>query len=275
MRRVVLVLTDGLRPEAVTSSGMPSLRALASAYAYTPRATTVRPSTTVAALTSLATGVAPRSHGLIEPGLGFPPRLATLRPVARELARAGYASEIVANALGPVERGVLRALSAAAGVARVTSDGARAWEVAATALHAAQRRTGGILFVYLNDCDRAGHAHGWMSDQYLEAAAEVDRAIGLLTHLVEHDLVVVLADHGGGGVTPTDHDAPHPTNDRIPLVLAGPDVARAPLLTQPVSLLDVPPTLCHWLGVDVPAEYEGRVLHEAFSPVSEPTGVAA
>jgi hypothetical protein len=264
MRRVILVLTDGLRPDAITPSRMPSLTALADAHTFAGSATTVRPSTTVAALATIATGLSPETHGLIEPGLGFLQRLSRLRPVAREMARAGFPSHIVASDLTPVERSIVGVLVSAAGVGRFTCRGARAREVAATALEAAVEQEAGVLFVYLNDCDRAGHAHGWMSDEYLAAAVELDAAIGMLAHLAERDLMLVLADHGGGGVTPREHDEPHPLNDHIPLVLAGPGVARR-RVTRRVSILDVPPTLCAWLGLEVPEGYEGTALPEAFA----------
>ena len=99
MRRVVLVLADGLRPDAITPSRMPSLDALGRAYTVALRASTVRPSTTVAALTSLSTGLAPQTHGFTEPGLAFLARLPQLRPVGRELARAGHPTSIVAHEL--------------------------------------------------------------------------------------------------------------------------------------------------------------------------------
>ena len=79
--------------------------------------------------------------------------------------------------------------------------------------------------------------------------------------------MIVLADHGGGGVSEHDHAEPHPINDHIPLILAGPDVTRRHQLTRGVSLLDVPPTILWWSGVAVPASYEGRVLSQAFTLV--------
>lgn len=274
MRRVILVLADGLRPDAVTPSRMPSLSALADEYTQAVQATTVRPSTTVAAIATLATGVSPQSHGLIEPGLRFLSRLGRLRPLARELARAGFQSQIVAGDLTPVERSVVWALASAAGVDQFVSRGRRARDVADSALEAASDQPEGVLFVYLNDCDRAGHAHGWMSAEYLAAAAELDAAVGVLAQLAERDLVLVLADHGGGGVTSNDHHEPHAANDAIPLVLAGPRVARRRRLTHPVSILDVPPTVCAWLGADVPRSYEGRVLSDAFAPAPRAALVA-
>ncbi len=75
MRRVVIVLADGLRPDVVTPDGMPSLHALGRDFVTATRATTVRPSATVAALTSLATGLAPETHGLRRASLGAVRRL--------------------------------------------------------------------------------------------------------------------------------------------------------------------------------------------------------
>ncbi len=260
MRRVVIVLADGLRPDAVTPSIMPSLDALGGVFTLALRATTVRPSATVAALASLATGVSPQTHRLIEPGLGFLPALGSLRPVARELARVGIGTDVVAGDLGAAAYPVAWALAQAAGADRLITDGPRARDAAGVA-HETR-----LLFVYLPDCDRAGHTHGWMSLPYLRAAAEVDAAIGALASWTEDALLLITADHGGGGVTATEHDEPHPVNDHIPLVLAGKDVTRRHQLTRPVSLLDIPATVLWRLGVDVPACYEGAPLTDAFAP---------
>lgn len=274
MRRVILVLADGLRPDAITPIDMPSLDALSRTFTMALRASTVRPSRTVAALASLATGVAPDTHGLIEPGLGFLRRLPTLRPLARELTRGGIASQVVASELLPSERAVLWALTKAAGLGRFQSAGLRARDVARAAQSVALAQPIGLTFVYLNDCDVAGHAHGWMSPAYRQAAVEIDAAIGVLADVTEHALLIVMADHGGGGVSTHDHAEPHPTNEHIPLILAGPDVTRRHQLTRQVSLLDVPPTLLWWFGLDVPVTYEGRVLTQAFKHASLPAETA-
>ena len=270
MRRVILVLADGLRPDAITPTDMPSLDALARRYTVALRANTVRPSRTVAALASLATGVAPGTHGLIEPGLGFLAKLPGLRPLARELSRGGVSSHVVASELLPAERAVLWALTKAAGLGKYRSAGLRAREVARAAQSVALTQDNGLVFVYLNDCDQAGHAHGWMSPQYRNAAIEIDAAIGVLAELCDHSLLIVMADHGGGGVSTHDHAEAHPINDHIPLILAGPDVTRRHQLTRQVSLLDIPPTLLWWFGLEIPVCYEGRVLMQAFTRATEP-----
>ena len=270
MRRLVIVLADGLRPDAVSSSVMPSLDALGRVYTLARRARTVRPSATVAALASLATGVGPDTHRLIEPGLEFLPRLRTIRPVSRVLARAGMPTDIVTADLGPAALPVAWALASTAGVRRLMAKGSRAWETAAGARRLLSQRQDGLLFVYLPDCDRAGHAHGWMSEQYLEAAAQVDAGVGLLSGWTDDAVFIITSDHGGGGVTANEHDQPHSVNDHIPLIVAGSGVTRRHQLTRKISLLDIPATVLWWFGVPVPGEYEGSPLAEAFAHVSRP-----
>lgn len=265
MRRVVIVLADGLRPDAISPSVMPSLDALSHVFTFALHARTVRPSATVAALASLATGVGPRTHRLVEPGIGFLPVVGSLRTVPRELRRARVPTDVVTCDLGPAAYPVAWALASAAGVARLVTSGSRARGAALAAHKLLCRREQRLLFLYLPDCDRAGHEHGWMSAAYLEAAAEVDAAIGALASWAEDTVFLITADHGGGGVDPRDHDAPHPVNDHIPLVAAGPGVTRRHQLTRPVSLLDVPATVLWLFGLDVPASYEGRPLTEAFT----------
>ena len=133
MRRLVLALADGLRPDAVAPGVMPSLDALASAFTLARQAHTVRPSTTVAALASLATGVSPQTHRLTEPGLAFLSGLRSLRPVARELARAGIPTDVVTEELGPAALPVAWSLASTAGVRRLVAKGGRARDTAGAA----------------------------------------------------------------------------------------------------------------------------------------------
>jgi predicted AlkP superfamily pyrophosphatase or phosphodiesterase len=272
MARCVVVLADGLRPDAVSRTGMPTLHALGQVYTRALDAVTVRPSVTVAALTSLATGVSPGTHGLVEPGFGFLTRLPGLRPLAKELGRMRIPTRVASGALAARSRPITWALTTCAGIDNLVCAGPDAEDVVRAALPNLVAGHG-LTFVYLPDCDRAGHAHGWMSAPYLDAARHVDAAVGLLTAmsaLLDDSLLLVLADHGGGGVEPTDHDAPHPLNDRIPLVLAGAGVRRHHLIRGPVSILDVPATVLDWFGLPIPDCYEGRPLLEAFEAAEVP-----
>jgi hypothetical protein len=266
MARCLVVLVDGLRPDAISYQHAPVLRSLGRDWVRAMHATTVRPSVTVAALASLATGVGPASHGLTEPGLGFLTRLGRLRPLARELARHRIPTVVAAGIPAARSRPVARALVAGAGAAQLLACRGTAVEIVREALPTLAALRRGLGFLYLPDCDRAGHADGWMSASYVRAVAVVDAAVRLLSGFLDDSLVIVLSDHGGGGVHPTDHDAPHPVNDAIPLILAGDGVRRRCTLMQPVSLLDVPATVLDRFDVPVPTCYEGRPLTEAFVP---------
>ena len=274
MARCVILLADGLRPDAITRSDAPSLHALAHDHTRAVYATTVRPSTTVAAIGSLATGVGPETHRLTEPGVGALQRLGSLRPLARELARRALPSVVVAGHMPAIQVPTASALARFAGVSRFVAVRGSARRIASSALHRLRLLPHGLALVYVNDCDRAGHAEGWMSPPYRAAVREVDAAVALLRATVADSLLLVLADHGGGGIISTDHDAPHPINDRIPLIIAGPRVRRRHTLSRTVSLLDVPPTVLWWLGVEVPEEYEGRVLEEAWVATEPAEAVA-
>ncbi len=265
-RRLILALTDGLRPEAITPSVMPTLHTLAATYTSAADARTIRPSVTIAALASLATGVTPDAHRLVQPGLDFLPRLTRLRPVARELARHDIPADVVTAELPLGAMPLAWALTRAAGARCLFPAGRRARDIATAADWLLDEDNAGLVFVYLPDCDDAGHAHGWMSTPYLKAAAEIDAAVGILSARAEEALLVVVADHGGGAVIRTEHHHPHPTNERIPLILAGPGVAREHRLLGPVSLLDVSATVLWWFGVPIPDCYAGRPLLEAFAP---------
>lgn len=274
MRRIVVFLVDGLRPDAISPGVMPSLHALGAEFTVALRASTVRPSATVPALASLATGVAPGTHHLTEPGLTFLSTLGFLRPVARELAHHGIPTEVVTADLGPAGLAVAWGLASRAGARLLVASGLPPRETAASLDQLLGQRRDRLYFVYLPGCDRAGHAHGWMSRPYLEAVAEVDAAIGAVAAWTADTVFIITADHGGGGVTPTQHDEPHPANERIPLIVAGPGVSRRHQVTRPVSLLDVPATALWWFGVAVPQAYEGRPLIEAFAQAPHAAAVA-
>ena len=208
-RRVVLVLADGLRPDAVTPGLMPSLHALSEEFVH-----------------------------------------------ARVSTAVGCAE------MGAAARSIAWALVTAAGVGRLVVEGEGAGETAAAA--SGTLAEPGLTIVYLPDCDRAGHAHGWMSGPYQAAAADVDHAVGYVWARAEDAVMMVLSDHGGGGVYAHDHDLPHPLNDRITLIMAGPTVRRHHAIERDVSILDVPPTVLWYFGLPLPVAYEGRVLGDAF-----------
>ena len=271
--RALLLVIDGLRPDAITSERMPNLFSLAQRSWRPARAVTVRPSVTVAALGALATGVGPEKHGLREGG-GVPSlqQLRALKPLPLELRRAGIGMTVVTGELPSATRFFAGGLLKLGGVDRLLASAnspLRIIESAVGVLRNSDRRE--CVVASVNDGDIAGHAWGWMSEPYLTAVRGVDRALPELDPLLQDPgtLLMITADHGGGGVLPCDHDHPHPLNDGIPVLVAGTGVAKGYTGAQSVTLLDIPPTLLDAFGVRPPNSWEGRSFRNAFAVESQ------
>ncbi len=268
VRRVIVVVLDGLRPDAISTFRLESVRHLAVNGASTMCARTVAPSVTAAAMTSLFTGVEPALHGVVSDDFHIPRPATTLSPLPRVLAEAGYPSSGFMRRLPALFKGIAARISRQLGMGEVRFAGETATEILDNGRNALRRQRRGFVLFHWPDADNAGHDHGWMSEQYGRAAERMDAALGRLAGMLDiHNdpttLLIALADHGGGGMRPHDHESEHPLDRTIPIVLAGGAVA-AGTLDDDVTLLDVPATVLWALGVPRPANYQGRPLTEAF-----------
>jgi len=279
--RVIVVVIDGLRADAIHLFPLPNFASLAERGAVTFNARTVTPSVTAAAMTSLLTGVAPQVHGLTSDRFGMPRPRTPLTPVTQALRRAGLPSSTYLAEIPRAYRGLAERIARGLGVEHASFHGETGADVlrAADASLTTQRR--GLILLHWPDADRAGHEYGWSSDVYVAVSRRLDETLGILARRISvlsdpTTLLIVCADHGGGGVDVRDHDSQHPLDQRIPLMLLGAGVRRGHL-GPTCSLLDVPATVCWALGVEPPATYDGRPLYQAFTVPDEPlaTAVAA
>ena len=135
--------------------------------------------------------------------------------------------------------------------------------------------TFGVLFIHFPTPDMMGHEYGWMSQEYLSVLRQDDQALAKLlarlddTGLRDETLVIVTADHGG-------HNQMHGTNlpedMTIPWIASGPGIVPGEL-TIPINTTDTGATAAWALGLDLPSEWDGIPVYEAFgqiSPVSRP-----
>lgn len=112
-----------------------------------------------------------------------------------------------------------------------------------------------------------GSAHQHLAG-YWGMVKRVDEAFGRLLDalksldLLDRTIVLFTSDHGchfgtrGQGQKQTCHDA----SIRVPMAFQGPGFGGGGRLQQPVSLLDVPPTLLEAAGLPVPAGLQGRSI---------------
>ncbi len=268
VRRVVLAVLDGLRADAIPRFHLPHAQRLVREGAATLSGRTVSPSVTAAALTSLFTGVPPEEHGVDSDRFRLPARRRVLHPIPALLAAAGQPSSAFLARLPLLAQWTARRLAHHSKVGRAHFQGSCAAEILDAALPTLREQQRGLVFLHWPDADRAGHAHGWMSPEYRRAATRLDGALGRLVDSLDilndpGTLLIVCADHGGGGHKPDDHESEHPLDTTIPLLLAGGgEVLRD--LAEIAHLLDVPTTLRWALRIRCPASYPGRPLTEAF-----------
>jgi arylsulfatase A-like enzyme len=279
--RVIVVVLDGLRPDAIHRLALPCLSSLLEQSAHTLEGRTVRPSVTAAALASLFTGVTPEHHGIRSERMlwGAMGRRLTLLP--RVLSRSGVPVAGHMRRLPHGFRTLGTAIAARLGV-RARFEGATAAGILEAALPTFATQPHGVHYFHWPDADDAGHAAGWMSPTYGAAAHDVDAALARLLRVTgalddPGTVLIALADHGGGGHTTHDHDSDHPLDTGIPIVVAGGQV-QPTLLAAGSSPLDVCATIPWLFGIAAPPEWSGHPLRAAFgtgTPGAAALGVAA
>lgn len=252
--RVAIISIDGLRPDAILTAGAPNILALAARGAYSWRAQTILPSTTLPSHVSMLSGFTPDAHRIdwddytIERG---PIPVPTIFSVARSQGRR---------------------TAMIAGKHKFTyfcdTGACNAWAISGNGdddvtARAVSERDADLLFVHLPDVDLIGHASGWMSEPYLAAVRRADLAVGRIVSSLPHDTTVILsADHGG-------HLAQHGSSDAldmtIPWIVAGPKVARGRALSSAIRTVDTAATAAFVLGVPFQPTAAGRPVLEAFA----------
>jgi arylsulfatase A-like enzyme len=264
--RVIVVILDGLRADAIPLFPLPHLRSLAQRGAYTLAGQTVRPSITPAALSSLLTGVSPEVHGVESDRIALRRPRGPLVTLPEHLARHGMAVRAFRGALPPLTRGVAAQITRRLGI-EANFEGHAAEEILDVALPSLRRAAPGVSILHWLDADRAGHTTGWGSAAYIAAARHLDAAMGRLVESLgvlddPSTLLIALSDHGGGGAVARDHNSAHPLDTTIPILLAGGQVMPQ-VLGYGASLLDIPPTIAWALGIQRPYLWVGRPLAEA------------
>ena len=257
--KVVLILIDGARPDALAACGHPFVKPLLEKSAYTLEARTVFPSVTLPCHMSLFLGVSPKRHGIltntyvpqVRPVNGLFEQNALMHKKQamfytweelRDLERPGmlYKSVFYNQYLQPCTDEL------------VTDE----------AVKFINEEQPDFVFLYLGKTDSMGHDYGWMGEEYLKAVyVAFDCIQKVCENLPEGYTVMVTADHGG-------HDQMHgtelPEDMTIPMICMGPRFKPGKL--ENASILDLAPTIAAMLEVPAADEWEGKVwpiIHEA------------
>ncbi len=277
-RHVLLVTIDTLRADRVGAYGSatartPHLDALAAAGLRATHAYATAP-VTLPSHASILTGRYPPAHGARHNGMALPDGAVTLATVFKA---AGFATGAFVSAF-PLDRrfgltvgfDVYGDRWARAPDGRPTDE--RAGQVTVDEALAWRRSTGDartFLWVHLFEPHApygdAGSGRA-VSARYDDEIAEADRQVGRLLDGLgparAETLVVVTADHGEafGEHGEIGHSVfIYDTTLQVPLIVQGPGAAQG-LRREPVSLVDIAPTVLALTGVQTSAPLDGEAL---------------
>ena len=268
---VVIIMVDGLRPDALKQAKVSNLDGLIKRGSSTMKAQTVEPSLTLPAFASMMSGLPVDQHG-VDWNEYDPPRGFIKSPTLFEIAsfngsKWGAAFLNKEKLLHVIKQDRRLMLS----VCSVNEQGCNAKKIAGDVIASYKTATEGkptLFVVHLADVDTAGHEQGWMSKPYLKAVEEVDRAIGTLIKgfkdlgLYERTTFIVTTDHGGHAKT---HGTSMLEDMTIPWIAAGPGIKAGYEIKQPVSLIDTAATVMRAFGItDYYVEWKSRTIAEIF-----------
>lgn len=252
MRKIVLMLSDGMRPDAL--GGIPEYEAVKNKAYMTLNAHTVYPSVTLPAHLSLFLDVDPARHGTMTNT--YMPQVRPVDGLFDVLHAAGLCTAMYYSwaQLRDISRpGSLDFSFLAAG------DYAE-YETASERINEAYFKYRELVpadftFLYYGCPDEEGHAHGWMGPEYMEGVRHSWRCMAEVMERTPDTDFIILADHGG-------HDRTHgyniPEDMTIPVMMIGPDFPAGD--AGDVSILDIAPTVAALLGVKPARGWEGKNL---------------
>ena len=253
-RKVILICIDGLRADAVKACGNPYIEELEKICTYTYTAQTVMPSSTMPAHMSLVLSVPPEKHKTFtnlyvlpeRPSMGLFERLAA----GKRTSAMFYNWEPIRDISRPNSMRYTTYISA--GVDPHTDK-----MLADEAEKLMGRVKPDMVFLYLVETDAAGHFHGWMGPEYMEASSiGFDIVKRMIERFGDEYTVIVMADHGGHE---KDHGKDIPEDMTIPLFFYGPDFEKGKEIDG-VSIMDIAPTITAIMGINPDAEWEGKSI---------------
>lgn len=252
--RVLVILADGMRPDAI--GDIAEACEVISKSAYRPNARTVMPSVTLPCHMSLFHSVEPSRHGTTTNT--YTPQVRPINGLCEVLLNNGKKSAFFYNweELRDLARPNSLTFSYFCKGRDIGYDKANDI-VTGAAIEYLNSNYTDFAFLYMGYSDAAGHNYGWMSDEYKEALDNSWRNIKRCVDELPDDYVILItADHGG-------HDRIHgtdlPEDMIIPIIIKSKDINPA-VIDDGANIIDIAPTVAKLLGCEPDPEWEGESL---------------
>ncbi|CAN5706190.1 hypothetical protein BH24ACT22_BH24ACT22_00580 [soil metagenome] len=261
-KRVFVVVIDGCRLDRFHEAEKPYLEKMMSDGTVYESVETTYPARTVVCFSSMFTGAAPEEHGITSNlvlKLGL-----KVESIFDVLRRSGKTGRLV---------GIAHLIDAfgedVASVTSVAHNDKIDQNLIAAAKRELEEHDPELLVLQLLAVDQNGHVRGTYYPEYVERIEITDGLIEEFMHWsVEHGYldegtaVILMADHGQGrGIGAHGHLS---EGERyVPFAMWGSGITKEQTVEQPISILDLAPTISYLLGIESPEASTGRVLKDA------------
>lgn len=274
-KRVVMIALDGFSVEGFRQAKTPCMDALMAEGCLSMETRVVMPSVTLPNWTSHLTGSSPEQHGVVNNGweIGkknfpavetddagyYPSVFKVLKEQVSGIKTAFYYNWI--NLFYPHNKDYFDEVSYLEDDAYVEN-----YEKAFTFI-AENRKSPTVVFLYTVHIDHAGHAHKWMSSEYIQAIEQADRNIGLFLEkmkdegLYDDTHFMLLSDHGGIGY---GHGGMSVDEMVVPWGIAGPGIKKNAMLTEPNNTVNTASVILRLFKVKQPLSWTGEVPASIF-----------
>lgn len=253
MKKLLLIVADGMRPDAMIQCGHPVAGKLEKHSFYTFEGKTVYPSVTLPCHISLFHSVPPEVHGTKDNNFVR----SSIPGAAEVMKKHGKSVMFFYN------WAKLRDLARPDSLNRTTfiashdyggKDAAKL--ITDEMLRILKSEQPDFIFLHLDYPDCAGHENYWMTEKYLLAVndtlEQIDR---IIRELPDDYLTVVTADHGG-------HKGRHGTDMTedmtIPVFFYHPSFSSQKI--SGANIIDILPTALTAIGVEPDKSWQGKVL---------------
>ncbi len=251
MKKTILILVDGMRPDAVEQTEERFTGEFVRSSCSYLDARTVMPSVTLPCHMSLFHSVTPERHGILTNV--YTPQVRPVNGLFEVLNGAGRKCAAFYN-WEP-----LRDLGRPGSLAHslfcnmdITADSDK--KLTAAAKEYIEEAQPDFVFLYLGETDEKGHKYGWMTEEYMNAVANAWQCIRTVAEAFGEDYaIIVTADHGG-------HERSHGLDISedmiIPLILHNTGCVKK----ENAGIMDIAPTVAQLLEVAPDRDWEGQSL---------------
>ena len=254
--KVILILVDGMRPDALEHCE--TAQKMIKKSSYTMNGTCVKPSGTLACHMSLFHSTDPKRHGITD-NFYIPPT-EPIEGLCEVLHKHGKTCGFFYNYEELRDLSRPGSLDVSFYFRGTVVNGEEANErVTQEAIRYVREGVLDFIFLYLGFTDEVGHSYGWMSPPYLDAVrSSWDNIHSVLEQLDEEYRVIISADHGG-------HDKIHhiclPEDMTIPMIFYGKEFTPGKELTN-INIMDIAPTITKLMQIAQPVTWVGKAVYD-------------